>query len=241
MFDLSAVQDPGVLGRQPRGAAGLGRPRRPAVHAHHLAAGHLAAAARLQLRVAPRCGPAIYMLPLTAGFLLAGPVSGALSDRFGARWFATGGLLLTAVSFIGLFLHARSTSRTGCSPPAHRPQRHRLGAVLLAEHDRDHEQRAGEPARHRLRHARHVLQLGDVAVDRHLLHADDHRAGRTLPSTLFGGLTGQGVQPRGRQPGGRPAAGVQPVRGVPRVQPDPAAARPVGCAAAGAARSSRPR
>src|SRR6185437_6976773 len=33
-----------------------------------------------------------------------GPVSGALSDRFGARWFATGGLLLTAVTFVGLFL-----------------------------------------------------------------------------------------------------------------------------------------
>jgi MFS family permease len=47
---------------------------------------------------------AIYMLPLTAGFLLAGPVSGALSDRFGARWFATGGLLLTALTFVGLFL-----------------------------------------------------------------------------------------------------------------------------------------
>jgi MFS family permease len=47
---------------------------------------------------------AVYLLPLTAGFLLAGPVSGALSDRFGARWFATGGLLLTAVSYVGLFL-----------------------------------------------------------------------------------------------------------------------------------------
>src|SRR5919202_246857 len=47
---------------------------------------------------------AIYMLPLTAGFLLAGPASGALSDRFGARWFATGGLLLTAVTYVGLFL-----------------------------------------------------------------------------------------------------------------------------------------
>jgi MFS family permease len=47
---------------------------------------------------------AIYLLPLTAGFLLACPASGALSDRFGARWFATGGLLLTAVTYIGLFL-----------------------------------------------------------------------------------------------------------------------------------------
>ncbi len=33
----------------------------------------------------------IYMLPLTLGFLVAGPVSGYLSDRFGARAFATGG------------------------------------------------------------------------------------------------------------------------------------------------------
>ncbi len=42
----------------------------------------------------------IYMLPLTAGFLIAGPVSGALSDRFGSRPFATGGMLLAAASFI---------------------------------------------------------------------------------------------------------------------------------------------
>jgi MFS family permease len=42
----------------------------------------------------------IYMLPLTAGFLLAGPVSGILSDRFGARPFATGGMLGAAASFV---------------------------------------------------------------------------------------------------------------------------------------------
>jgi MFS family permease len=42
----------------------------------------------------------IYMLPLTAGFLIAGPISGALSDRFGSRPFATGGMLLAAASFI---------------------------------------------------------------------------------------------------------------------------------------------
>jgi MFS family permease len=46
----------------------------------------------------------IYMLPLTAGFLVSGPTSGFLSDRFGARAFATGGMLLSAVSFIGLML-----------------------------------------------------------------------------------------------------------------------------------------
>jgi MFS family permease len=42
----------------------------------------------------------IYMLPLIAGFLIAGPVSGALSDRYGARPFATGGMVAAAVSFL---------------------------------------------------------------------------------------------------------------------------------------------
>jgi MFS family permease len=41
----------------------------------------------------------IAMLPLTVGFLIAGPVSGYLSDRFGARPFATGGMLVAAASF----------------------------------------------------------------------------------------------------------------------------------------------
>ncbi len=41
----------------------------------------------------------IYMLPLIAGLLVAGPASGYLSDRFGARPFATGGMLVAALSF----------------------------------------------------------------------------------------------------------------------------------------------
>ncbi|MES4891107.1 MFS transporter [Streptomyces sp. NPDC096012] len=44
----------------------------------------------------------IFMLPLTLGFLVAGPLSGYLSDRFGARLFSTAGLLLVAASFLGL-------------------------------------------------------------------------------------------------------------------------------------------
>jgi MFS family permease len=46
----------------------------------------------------------IYLLPLTVAFLIAGPLSGFLSDRYGARAFATGGLLLAAVSFLGLMM-----------------------------------------------------------------------------------------------------------------------------------------
>jgi MFS family permease len=41
----------------------------------------------------------IYMLPLTLGMLIAGPTSGLLSDRYGARPFATGGMLGAALSF----------------------------------------------------------------------------------------------------------------------------------------------
>ena len=46
----------------------------------------------------------IAMLPLTIGFLIAGPLSGWLSDRYGARPFATGGMLVAALSFLLLEL-----------------------------------------------------------------------------------------------------------------------------------------
>ena len=46
----------------------------------------------------------IYILPLTLGMLLAGPTSGYLSDRYGARWFATGGMLGAAFSFALMLL-----------------------------------------------------------------------------------------------------------------------------------------
>jgi MFS family permease len=46
----------------------------------------------------------ILMLPLTLGFLLAGPLSGYLSDQFGARYLATGGMVAAAVSFVLLML-----------------------------------------------------------------------------------------------------------------------------------------
>lgn len=42
----------------------------------------------------------IYMIPLTVGLLAAAPLSGVLADRYGARPFATGGLVLSALTFI---------------------------------------------------------------------------------------------------------------------------------------------
>jgi MFS family permease len=42
----------------------------------------------------------IYMLPLSVGFLIAGPFAGRLADHFGARPFTTGGMILAAGSFL---------------------------------------------------------------------------------------------------------------------------------------------
>ncbi|HSP36536.1 MAG TPA: MFS transporter [Frankiaceae bacterium] len=46
----------------------------------------------------------IYLIPLTVGFLASAPISGYLSDHFGARPFATGGMLIAALSFLLLLL-----------------------------------------------------------------------------------------------------------------------------------------
>jgi MFS family permease len=46
----------------------------------------------------------IYLLALTCGFVFSGPVSGWLSDKHGARAFASGGLLVSAAAFVGLLL-----------------------------------------------------------------------------------------------------------------------------------------
>ena len=61
-------------------------------------------AARLRLRLRRRCGPASTCFRSPSGMLLAGPTSGYLSDRFGARPFATGGMIGAAISFALLML-----------------------------------------------------------------------------------------------------------------------------------------
>ncbi len=42
----------------------------------------------------------IYLVPLTTGFLLSAPLSGVLSDKFGAKPFTVGGALLTGATFL---------------------------------------------------------------------------------------------------------------------------------------------
>ena len=44
----------------------------------------------------------IYLVPLTIGFLVSAPLSGILSDRFGAKLFTVGGPLLAAATFLAL-------------------------------------------------------------------------------------------------------------------------------------------
>ncbi|MGC2168811.1 MAG: MFS transporter, partial [Acidimicrobiales bacterium] len=48
----------------------------------------------------------ISLLPLTIGFLAAGPISGYFSDRHGARVISTVGLMIFALSFLGLLVLA---------------------------------------------------------------------------------------------------------------------------------------
>ena len=42
----------------------------------------------------------IYMLPLTAGIVIMGPLSGVLSDTYGPRWISTGGMIVVTISFL---------------------------------------------------------------------------------------------------------------------------------------------
>jgi MFS family permease len=46
----------------------------------------------------------IYMIPLTLGFFVSGPIAGILADRHGAKWIATIGLLGSGVCYLLLEL-----------------------------------------------------------------------------------------------------------------------------------------
>ncbi len=100
----------------------------------------------------------IYLLPLTAGFLVAGPLSGWLSDRYGARLFASGGLLAVGGVVRRAAAAAHELQLSGVRDPDLRLRR-RHGPVLSAECGGRHEQRPAQAARRRLRHARHVHEL----------------------------------------------------------------------------------
>ena len=138
----------------------------------------------------------IAMVPLTIGFLIVGPLAGMLSDRYGARLFATAG----PDRLRGVVPAARAAAdqlQLHLVRAADLPVRGRHGAVLLPQPGRGHEQPAARPARRRRRDAQHVPELGHRAVDGPVLHHRHPRPG--LPPAL------PPVQGTGRG-GCRPAA-----------------------------------
>ena len=169
----------------------------------------------------------IYMLPLTVGFVVAGPVSGWLSDRYGARPFATGGMLLAALSFVLLMALPANFSLPrlrGGDPP----ERRGLRDVRLPQHGSHHEQRAARVPRRRLGDARDLPEHRHAALDRRLLHAHDRWA---LGERPWRHVPRSHRQPRLRRrrhvPVTSPGRRV-PVRRLPRLQPAGDAARTEG-------------
>jgi MFS family permease len=134
----------------------------------------------------------IYMLPLTLGMLLAGPTSGYLSDRFGARGFATAGMVGAAVSF-GLLmllpidfpypLFALIIALNGLSMGMFAsPNRAAVMNSLPAE-DRG----AGGGMNQTFQNSAQVISIGIFFTLMIVGLAS------TLPATLYGGLTAHGV------------------------------------------------
>ena len=148
----------------------------------------------------------IYMLPMTVGFLVAGPTSGWMSDRFGARAFATGGMLIAAASFVWLYLlpvnftywqFAIALLVNG------------LGMGLFAAPNRTgimnslpaHQRGVGSGMSYTFQNSAMVLSIG---IFFSLMITG---LASSLPHTLYSGLTAQGV----------PAADAHRIAGLPPV------------------------
>ncbi|GAA1863333.1 MFS transporter [Pseudonocardia ailaonensis] len=148
----------------------------------------------------------IYMVPLTIGFLVAGPISGVLSDRHGARAFATGGMVAAAASFLLLDLlpvdfpywaFALILALNGLANGLFgSPNRAAIMNALPAER-----RGAGAGMMTTFQNAATVLSIG-LFFSMLILGLS-----ATLPQSLFTGLTEQGV----------PAAVAQQVSGLPPV------------------------
>ena len=136
----------------------------------------------------------IYMIPMTVGFLLVGPLSGVLSDRSGARLLATAGLVISAASFLlldllpmnfsyvwfallillfavgmGLFFTPNQAAVMNSLPPAQRG----AGAGML----------------NTFQNSAQVLSMGLFFMIVTLGLAS------SLPSHMYAGLTAQGMDP----------------------------------------------
>jgi MFS family permease len=136
----------------------------------------------------------ILMLPLTTGFLIAGPTAGFLSDRYGRRLFATGGMVGSAVAFALLesmplnFSYAEFAALVflmGLSMGAFAsPNRAGVMNSLPAEH-----RGAGAGMNQTFQNSAQVLSIG-VFFTLMIVGLS-----ATLPHTLTAGLVSQGVPP----------------------------------------------
>ena len=134
----------------------------------------------------------IYMVPLTIGFLIAGPLSGVLSDRHGARWYAAGGMLVAAVSFLLMgflpvdfpyYLFAILLAVNGLAMGLFSsPNR---ASIMNSVPARQRGAAAGMTAT--FQNGATVLSIG-IFFSMLILGLAS-----TLPAALFNGLTGQGV------------------------------------------------
>ena len=194
------------------------RPRRPAVHAGHLARRASGCRCTATTSPSPRCGRASTCCRSPPGSSSPGPISGTLSDRFGARPFATGGLLVAACCFTGLMLlpidfpywvFALLIFGNG------------IGSGLFASPNTAaimssvpaHHRGAASGMRSTFQNSGMSLSIG---IFFSLLIAG---LANTLPKTLTAGLTAQGVPLAHRDLDRPPAAGVHGVRRHARLQP----------------------
>jgi MFS family permease len=134
----------------------------------------------------------IYLLPLTIGFLLSAPLSGVLSDKFGAKSFTVGGSLLTAATFLVLIFVPVNFSYWEFALVL---AFNGFGSGLFASPNRA-EMMNSVPADQRgsgggmiatFMNSASVLSIG---IFFSLMVAG---LASKLPTSLFGGLTGQGV------------------------------------------------
>jgi MFS family permease len=134
----------------------------------------------------------IFMLPLTAGFLLAGPLCGYLSDRFGSRPFASGGMVAAAASFVLLEMLPINFSYAVFAPVLlmnglamgafAAPNRAGVMNSLPAEH-----RGAGSGMNATFLYAGQVLSIG-IFFTLMIIGLS-----RTLPHALYVGLTHEGI------------------------------------------------
>ena len=167
----------------------------------------------------------IYMIPLTVGLLLAGPIAGVLADRYGARPFATGGLVLVAVTFIALielpvnFSYVAFATLIFLNSVG-------MGMFIAPNQTGIMNSLPASPARRRRGHGRHLQLVRAGALHRHLLHPHDPGSRLDAPVGPLPRPDRPGREPGGGCPGLAPATGRQPFRRLSRLQPHADAAGP---------------